>query len=167
MPAINLFPLDTEALTTLSQRPEDFAAPLGLTLEPHRDLIWEVADQSLAFRKASTIVHPWAGYLAADSASGSVIGTCSFKGPPGAEGAVEIAYYTFPAFERRGYATAMADTLRKLALAEPAVQLVFACTAPEANGSTRVLEKLGFAFAGQVVDPEDGPIWRWESRPGE
>jgi len=24
----------------------------------------------------------------------------------------------------------------------------------------------GFAHLGQVVDPEDGPVWRWERAPG-
>jgi hypothetical protein len=37
---------------------------------------------------------------------------------------------------------------------------------PERNASVRILEKLGFAHLGQVVDPEDGPVWRWERAPG-
>ena len=30
------------------------------------------------------------------------------------------------------------------------------------NASTRVLTKCGFRHIGQVIDPEDGPVWRWE-----
>jgi hypothetical protein len=26
----------------------------------------------------------------------------------------------------------------------------------------RVLEKLGFTCVGEVVDPEDGLVWRWD-----
>ena len=33
---------------------------------------------------------------------------------------------------------------------------------PEATASTRVLRKCGFVHIGEVVDPEDGPVWRWE-----
>ena len=33
---------------------------------------------------------------------------------------------------------------------------------PEPNASTRVLLKNGFRHCGMVVDPEDGPVWRWE-----
>ena len=35
-------------------------------------------------------------------------------------------------------------------------------TAPTANASTRVLAKCGFDFVGEVMDPEDGRVWRWE-----
>jgi [ribosomal protein S5]-alanine N-acetyltransferase len=37
---------------------------------------------------------------------------------------------------------------------------------PERNPSVRILERLGFAHLGQVVDPEDGLVWRWERVPG-
>ncbi|MGH7631966.1 MAG: hypothetical protein ACREOF_21740 [Gemmatimonadales bacterium] len=33
------------------------------------------------------------------------------------------------------------------------------------NASARVLEKLGFRRLGEVIDPEDGPVWRWEWEP--
>jgi RimJ/RimL family protein N-acetyltransferase len=38
-------------------------------------------------------------------------------------------------------------------------------TMPEQNASTRVLEKCGFRWLGEVVDPEDGAVWRWEYCP--
>ena len=43
--------------------------------------------------------------------------------------------------------------------------LVIAHTAPTANASTRVLAKCGFEFRGDVVDPDDGLVWRWERSP--
>jgi hypothetical protein len=33
---------------------------------------------------------------------------------------------------------------------------------PEINASARVLEKSGFQKTGEIIDPEDGPVWRWE-----
>ena len=42
------------------------------------------------------------------------------------------------------------------------VKCIRAHTRPEANASTRVLAKCGFVLIGPVVDPEDGPVWRWE-----
>jgi ribosomal-protein-alanine N-acetyltransferase len=48
------------------------------------------------------------------------------------------------------------------ALASGQVQLVRAHTLPEVNASTRVLLKCGFRHVGTVVDPDDGPVWRWE-----
>jgi len=42
------------------------------------------------------------------------------------------------------------------------VELVIAHTLPTANTSTRVLTRCGFRFVGDVVDPDDDPVWRWE-----
>ena len=89
----------------------------------------------------------------------------SFKGPPDGEGMVEIAYGVVPAYEGRGFATEAAAALTEYAFDSGDVRLVRAHTLPERNASTRVLEKNGFALVGEVVDPEDGPVWRWERRP--
>ena len=83
---------------------------------------------------------------------------------PDASGCVEIAYYTFPPFEGHGYATAMARRLRELAAATNAVREVVALTLPEANASTRVLEKVGFRRAGDAMDSDQGRVWRWVFR---
>jgi len=42
------------------------------------------------------------------------------------------------------------------------VRVVRAHTLAEANASTRVLAKCGFQRIGEVVDPDDGLVWRWE-----
>jgi hypothetical protein len=104
-------------------------------------------------------VSPWLGYLALFNER--VVGICSFTAPP-ASGKVEIAYFTFPEFERRGLATSMARELVILAKAtEPGI-IVTAQTLPQRNASTRILEKLGFAQMRTVVDPEVGEVWEWE-----
>jgi RimJ/RimL family protein N-acetyltransferase len=99
----------------------------------------EVGAATAAFLARAGGEARWGSFLAVDPANRLVVGTCSYKGPPDADGAVEIAYFTFP---------------------------VRAHTLPERNASVRVLEKLGFAHLGQIVDPEDGPVWRWERAPG-
>ena len=45
--------------------------------------------------------------------------------------------------------------------ADPSVKII-ARTLPEANFSTRILEKNDFIFIGMVNDPEDGEVWEWE-----
>jgi RimJ/RimL family protein N-acetyltransferase len=96
-----------------------------------------------------------------------VVGTCAFKTAPRADGSIEIAYFTFPAFEGQGFATAMAQKLIALALGAPVVRRVMAHTLPQCNASTRVLEKAGMRCVGEVDDPEDGRVWRWccDARP--
>ena len=39
---------------------------------------------------------------------------------------------------------------------------VIAHTLAETSPSTSVLERCGFSKVDELVDPDDGPIWRWE-----
>jgi RimJ/RimL family protein N-acetyltransferase len=64
-----------------------------------------------------------------------------------------------------GYATEVARGLIAYALSQGGVQLLRAHTWPEANASTKVLTKCGFEFLGEVDDPDDGRVWRWERQP--
>jgi ribosomal-protein-alanine N-acetyltransferase len=110
---------------------------------------------------------PWLhGFAAIHEELGCVIGTGAFKGPPDDGGTAELAYAIVPAFEGQGFATEVAKALVEFASADERVHLLRAHTLPESNASTRVLAKCGFAFVGEVVDPDDGPVWRWERRPG-
>ena len=49
----------------------------------------------------------WDGYFVVDTDTREVVGSCAFKGPPTEAGTVEIAYFTYPGFEGKGYATSM------------------------------------------------------------
>ena len=102
------------------------------------------------------------GFAVVDPESASVIGSAGFKGPPDQEGVVEIAYGIVPASEGRGYATEAAAALVTFAFSDNRVRLIRAHTLPTPNASTRVLAKCGFERVGEVVDPEDGLVWRWQ-----
>jgi RimJ/RimL family protein N-acetyltransferase len=109
---------------------------------------------------------PWQfGFAIIDDATKHVIGAAGFKGPPDAAGMVEIAYGVVPAFEGRGVATAAARMLVQFASADPRVSRLRAHTLPEASASGRVLVKNGFHSVGTVIDPDDGPVCRWERPP--
>jgi RimJ/RimL family protein N-acetyltransferase len=119
----------------------------------------EVLTQTVDLLTRDPRPDPWGSYLAHDGAT--PVGICAFKAAPEAEGTVEIAYMTFPAFERRGYAAAMAGALFETAVRGGAATVI-AHTLPVAKASTRVLKRNGFTFAGETIDPEDGLVWRWE-----
>jgi len=127
---------------------------------------------SLSFRSIVTVdlydsvgfEPPWIGYLAL--ADATPIGTCSFKSPPRG-GRVEIAYFTLPEFEGRGFATAMAAELVALASRHRPAVSVAAQTLPGRNASHRVLEKLGFSHVATIDHPEDGTVWEWQLTPTE
>ena len=109
---------------------------------------------------------PWGGYFVVDEDTHEVVGSCAFKTPPTPEGSVEIAYFTYPPYEGRGYASEMARRLVELATQAGTVESIVAHTLPEPSASTRVLEKAGLALVGEVIDPEDGRVWRWHRRVG-
>lgn len=123
----------------------------------------DVSPDWLARLEASTTVDPWThGFALVHLGSSRVIGAAGFKGPPGAEGVVEIAYGVVPDYQGKGYATEAAQALVAYALSDERVRVVRAHTLREANASTRVLAKCGFRCVGEVIDPEDGLVWRWE-----
>ena len=126
------------------------------------DLIHRVVGRTLTALPVSVDELHWSGYFAVDESTREVIGSCAFKAPPTDEGVVEIAYFTYPGFEGRGYATEMARKLVALATRSTAVRQVIAHTLPETNASTRVLQKVGMSLVGEVSDPEDGRVWRWQ-----
>jgi ribosomal-protein-alanine N-acetyltransferase len=100
-----------------------------------------------------------------DAVSGDVIGSCGFKGPPDADGVVEIAYEVHEDKRGRGLAKEAAAALTEFAVAS-GVRVVRAHTLTHNQASAGVLRACGFESVGEVVDPEDGPVWRWELRPG-
>ncbi len=119
----------------------------------------EVCTTFIAMYAKTGHAPPWVGYLV--SHAGLCIGTCAFTSAP-KEARVEIAYFTFPDFEGRGYAIEMAQQLVALAAeTDPAVR-VFAHTRPLENASTTILRKSGFVLKGPIDHPEDGTIWLWE-----
>ena len=107
-------------------------------------------------------VEPWVGYLAIEG--GQCVGGCGFTSPP-AEGVVEIAYFTYPDFERRGIATRMAQCLVSIAQECDLSVRIIAHTLTEENASNHILRKLGFAFTDTIDHPEDGKIWKWSYEP--
>jgi ribosomal-protein-alanine N-acetyltransferase len=113
--------------------------------------------------RTSTSPDPWIhGFRLVHRESDAVVGTCGFKAPPAADRVVEIAYGVAPEYQGKGYATEAAQALTAYAFASGRVRVVLAHTRPEPNASTRVLTKCGFTRIGEVIDSEDGLVWRWE-----
>ena len=125
----------------------------------------EISAAWLALLEASAEIDSWIhGFTLIHLNSGTAVGSCGFKGPPDAEGMVEIAYAIHPEHQLKGYATEAAAALVSYAFGSDQVRLVRAHTLPAVNASTRVLTKCGFQKVGETVDPDDGLVWRWEIR---
>jgi RimJ/RimL family protein N-acetyltransferase len=155
--------IQTENLRLVLQTPAETLASVEAMGPADRA---EVSPEWLARIRASVVADPWThGWsVALRRAGGAVVGSCGYKGPPDADGVVEIAYGVHPAYRGRGYATEVAGALVGFAFDDARVRTVRAHTRPEANASGRVLTKCGFEQVGEVVDPEDGLVWRWDMR---
>ena len=165
-----LQPYTPEQLLALLEQPErfetlaGFPAAAGLRESLGSD---EVSPVWLASLRTLRGPDPWRlGFAVVHRGSRSIIGGVGFKGPPDPEGMVEVAYGVTPGFEGRGYATEAAAAAVTWAFDSGLVQRVRAHTLPTVNTSTRVLTKCGFQHHGEVVDPDDGPVWRWERGAG-
>jgi [ribosomal protein S5]-alanine N-acetyltransferase len=134
----------------------------GEAAEPIERLPTIAADIGAAYvalYSAAGYVRPWLGYFALEDSV--CIGTCGFKGPP-QNNRVEIAYFTFPEYEQRGYARRMARMLVEMAQAFDKDVIIAAQTLPKESASTAILRRLGFVLMGSIDHPEDGEVWEWQ-----
>lgn len=165
-PRLVLLPWRPEHLLALIDRPETFESVTELQAADGLRAFFVSGDTApdwLPALRRSTAPDPWRhGFAAVDPGTRRVIGSAGFTGPPDTGGTVEIGYGIVPSEQGRGYATEVAQALIAFAAADGRVRLVRAHTLPTRNASTRVLEKCGFRHIETVVDPHDGPVWRWE-----
>lgn len=153
-------------ILVLIEDPDRFAEVAGVPADPAlRGFLvpGDVSPAWLAALRDSPTADPWQhGFFVIHTDDQSIIGMGGFKGAASDDGVVEISYGVVPAYEGRGHATEVAGALTAFALDHVAVLLVRAHTLRDNPGSRRVLEKNGFRFVGDVDDPDDGPVMRWE-----
>lgn len=89
-----------------------------------------------------------------DGAAGRLlIGSAGYKGPPSADGVVEVGYGIVRDQRRRGFASEAVRGLLGRAFDQPVVRTVIAETLPELVGSIGVLNKCGFRLIGEGSEP--------------
>jgi RimJ/RimL family protein N-acetyltransferase len=163
---LRLVPHTGDQLLALIEQPDRYTQLSGFTPATGLREFFvsdEVSETFLTSLRTRHESDPWRlGFAVVDPGSGSVIGSGGFKGPPDSAGMVEIAYGIVPEFQGRGYATEVARALVTYAIESGLVRTVRAHTLPTPNASTKVLRKCGFAFTGEVIEPDDGLVWRWE-----
>lgn len=167
MARVSLLNLGPATLQQLQTDAGQFCERQGLQIGQNAGILLDVVAQTTKFMMSVGGDPKWFGYLTIDPQTKQIVGTCAFKGAPGEKRTVEIAYFTFPEFEGKGYATAMASTLIRAAESSPEVDHIIAHTLPESNASTKILQRVGMTFVGEVIDPEDGRVWRWSFERGQ
>lgn len=152
--------LQTKRLTLVLNSAEDALKQIEQLSAEDRA---QVSPVWLARIQTATESDPWTHGFTIVLCDGDVeVGHAGFKGPPNDAGVVEIAYGIAHEHQGRGYATETAAALTDFAFRSPHVRVVCAHTLPENNASARVLAKCGFRNIGEVLDPEDGNVWRWQ-----
>ncbi|MGE0022384.1 MAG: GNAT family N-acetyltransferase [Hyphomicrobium sp.] len=161
---MNMLPLSPNDMPTFASGDfRELGRPFGLepsNLAPLSPLLVQISKAYADLYPSTRAVAPWLGYLAISSDTGEIVGSCGYKANP-QDGNVEIAYFTFPDYESRGWGGRMASALVNLALSRDEIAAIRAHTLREDNASTRILRRLGFTLQGTIIDPEDGPVWRW------
>jgi ribosomal-protein-alanine N-acetyltransferase len=160
---LTLFPHVPEYLRALAEGPEAYQAVSGFQVaDGLHGFVRAASEDFLKRLQSASEPDPWSWGFAVVDLENLVIGMAAFKGAPDATRTVEIAYGISPAYQRRGYATEAALGLIQFARESGRVSLVCAHTLATNDPSKRVLEKCGFRLIGEVMDPEDGPVLRWE-----
>jgi RimJ/RimL family protein N-acetyltransferase len=159
-------PCDIDHLTAAIDDPRALGARLEAGIAD--ELIESEWHDAFRFARAELERRPeiygwWTALLLLDEPR-LICGMGGFKGPPEADGTVEIGYSIAPALRGRGLATLAARELVRIAFADPRVKRVQAHTLAEPNASTRVLEKIGLVKVAELTDPDEAdgpPVWRW------
>ena len=163
---LRLAPWSPEHLLAMIDGAERFEADAGVRLaDGLRDMFvsGEVSPAWVAHLRSAPGPDPWTlGFAVVHRDDDRVIGSAGFKGAPDDDGVVEIAYGITPSYEGRGSAPEAAKALVAFALERVDVTSIRAHTKPGNGPSGRVLGKCGFQQVGEVTDPEDGLVWRWE-----
>lgn len=157
---IRLVPFQPEMTGWWAEGPAVFEARTGLQAGEAAPWIGQV----LAMTRAPEFEGPgggWYGFWTVRE--DAVVGTCAHASRLDEAGRVEIAYFTFPPFERSGYGRAMAASVLTLAAARIPGARGMAKTLPVESPSTRILAGMGMRRVGSVTDGEHGEVWLWEA----
>jgi RimJ/RimL family protein N-acetyltransferase len=104
---------------------------------------------------------PWHIRLMVHRDERCAIGSIHMKGPPGADGTVDMGWGVEPTYRDRGFATEAAQGVLAWVLGQPGVRRVTARIQPENLPSIRVARRLGLRQTAER-HPEQGIIWEIE-----
>ena len=155
---VRIEPIRREWAEALAQGDTVFAERFGIPVEAG----WAGFPEALPIlldAARSEAPGEWGPQLFFDD-DGALVGNGGWKGLP-EQGTAELGYAVAPSRQRRGIATAVVQELIQRAR-QAGLRAVIAHTLAEENASTKVLERCGFTRTAELIDPDEGPVWRWE-----
>jgi RimJ/RimL family protein N-acetyltransferase len=155
---VRVEPITLEWAQALAEGDAVFEKRFGIPVEAD----WSGFPQVLPILLEATnggLASEWGPCLFFDD-DGALVGNGGWKGPP-EDGAAELGYAVAPSRQRRGIATAVVrELVRRGQRAD--LRTVVAHTLAQENASTKVLGRCGFTRTAELIDPDVGPVWRWE-----
>lgn len=129
-----------------------FANPYGHLRDdpgplPHRLPLIEANPQSA----------PYLLRMAVHRVEAVIIGSAGFHGMPDGRGMIEIGVGIEPHWRGQGYATEVLHGMWGWVIDQPGVRVLRYTVSPGNAPSQAIIRRLGFAWRGQQMDPEDGP----------
>jgi [ribosomal protein S5]-alanine N-acetyltransferase len=156
--SVRVEPVTPEWADALGDGDDEFARRFGVTVEPDWLGFPEARPYLLEYAHGDGPPE-WGPHLIFDS-DGALVGNGGWKGSP-VDGAAELGYAVAPSRQGRGIASAVVRELIDRARAW-GLRIAVAHTLAEESASTSVLRRSGFVRVGELVDDEEGPLWRWE-----
>ena len=164
---VRLLPFSTPLLVALQEHRATYAPVFPFALSPD----WPNADfldalgSFIDSRAARPEEEQWI-FLIVDGAANRVVGEIGAKGPPTAEGEIELGYGIAASQRGRSFATAAVEAFKAVAFSRDGVRRLTAECLAANPASIRVLEKCGFERAGTGTCPEGALLkWRLEGPP--
>jgi [ribosomal protein S5]-alanine N-acetyltransferase len=170
-PRLRLVPFGLEWLELAhADRLNEFTRAVKLLVPeawPSADVAVHQFPQQLKALRADPNVLPWHGRLIVlkGPALDTLVGNINLKGPPDADGRVEIGFEVVPHFRRKGIASEAARELLGWCFKQVGVKAVRARTLKGNEISQALLGKLGFTRLGPQRDPQLGEMIVFEFTP--
>ncbi len=160
---LKLLPCDTEILRAAIEGNEILAKKINVSIqEDWSEFGIGVFQYSLDKIIENDDENGWWTYFPIHKNDNKLIGSGGYKGKPTPEGTVELGYEIAPNYRNQGLATEMTKALIENALKDIRVKNIIAHTLGHENASTTVLQKCGFVKINELIDPDEGLVWKWE-----
>jgi len=163
--------IETQRLQLLTLLPEELRALIAVDTARARELTgvsfppgWfadpgraEGLPWHLRHLEAHETHRAWRVRVVVERATQLAIGAITLKGPPNAEGDVEIGWGIDLAYRRQGFATEAANAVTQWASTHPGFRSLSATIADDNLGSQRVAMRLGLVRTSEQRREE--PLW--------